>query len=335
MKVDKKRVKNILLITLSNLGDIILTTPVLERLHDEFPEASIDIMTGAAGLDIFMMHQAVRDVFIRKKRQPVIKRLPEVIELYKKRYDLVVDLKNSLIPYLAGAKYHSRLSFSFGRGKRPMHKKDEHLAKLAGLVEDPFSNTRFFMPTNEDERSYIEEMMAGSKGDIVVMNPGSKSRYKRWDAAKYAELARRLVSGSGCSVFVIGNENDMRTVEHVISCAPASVVDLCCKTSIGALAELIRRADLIVTNDSAPLHVASAVNTPTIAIFGPSDEKMYGPLAEKSVVVAPDVSCRPCMRPDCGAGYDEGCISMVEVDTVLAAAREILKTQDSRLRTQD
>ncbi|MDD3089741.1 MAG: glycosyltransferase family 9 protein, partial [Candidatus Omnitrophica bacterium] len=80
----------------------------------------------------------------------------------------------------------------------------------------------------------------------------------------------------------------------------------------------------VVTNDSAPLHVASAVNTPTVAIFGPTDERRYGPLSVKSRVVTPSVPCRPCGRALCSTGPDEGCISQISVNEVFRAAKELL-----------
>ena len=82
--------------------------------------------------------------------------------------------------------------------------------------------------------------------------------------------------------------------------------------------------DLVLTNDSAPLHVASAANTPTIAVFGPFDERRYGPLAEGSVVIKPDIPCRPCDKAHCAMGFDKGCISRIEVDEVFQAARRML-----------
>jgi ADP-heptose:LPS heptosyltransferase len=127
-----------------------------------------------------------------------------------------------------------------------------------------------------------------------------------------------------CLVLICGNEDDRDVVKQVVSFAEKEHVDLCCKTSIGVLSELMRRSDIVITNDSAPLHMASAVNAPTIAIFGPSDESKYGPLSEKSRVLKPDIPCRPCGKALCAIGPDEGCIGRVNVDEVFEAAKELL-----------
>ncbi|MFH1798653.1 MAG: lipopolysaccharide heptosyltransferase II [Candidatus Omnitrophota bacterium] len=316
-----KEIKSILFITLSNLGDIILTTPVLERLCDAFPEAGIDVITGSAGEELFVSHPAVRKITVNKKCQNLIRRLNQVIELRAEKYDVVVDLKNSLIPYLTGAKLYSRFLIP-----KICHKKEEHLSRLSCLGIDPFVNNHFFMPeTKDEERDYIKGLIARrARRKIVIINPGAKSHLKRWPAYKYAELSDRLSREAGCYIFVVGSENDMETIEVFMSNKKETVVNLCRKTSIASLAELTRQASLVITNDSAPLHIASAVGTRTIAIFGPTDERKYGPLAQGSKVIKSDVSCRPCEKAQCARGIAQGCISDIEVNDVFQMAEKLL-----------
>ncbi|MFH1665314.1 MAG: glycosyltransferase family 9 protein, partial [Candidatus Omnitrophota bacterium] len=320
-----------LFITLSNLGDIILTTPVLGRLHKEFPGAYIDVITGAPGKEIFMPHPAVRKVTVHVKRRSIGGRLREVMAIRGEKYDMVVDLKNTLIPYLAGAKYHTRVFIPVWPGMRSarnngIHKRDEHLAKLSHMGMDISAPADFFMPSGDTEKKFIDGILAAAGGEkTVVIAPGAKSHLKRWPARKYAMLANRLVAEFGCRVYLTGDAADKKVIEEVAGhTAAGTVSDICCKTSVSALGELMRRSDLVITNDSAPLHVASAVNTPTVAVFGPSDEKKYGPLAGRSRVIKPRVPCRPCGKALCSPGPDEGCITLIGVDEVFEAAREIL-----------
>lgn len=323
-KPEKSEIKTILFLTLSNLGDIILTTPVLEKLHDEFPEAKVDVVTGPPGEAIFKAHPAVRSVVVRKRRQKILERVREVFSFRRKKYDMVVDLKNTLIPYFAGAKYHTTLST---RGKGNFHKKDEHLSKLEVFGVDPFSNNRFFMPVEDSEKYRVEGILKTCDGieKVIVMNPGAKSHLKRWDVRKYAELSDRLVYELGCKVFLTGNADDEEVVVKFNLLAKNAPINICSKTTIGELSELMRRVDLVITNDSAPLHVASAVNAPTVAIFGPSNEKKYGPLSDKNIVIKPGVSCRPCEKALCSTGPSEGCIVDIKVGEVFAAAKELLE----------
>jgi ADP-heptose:LPS heptosyltransferase len=205
-----------------------------------------------------------------------------------------------------------------------MHKMDEHLMKLASLGIDPLANSRFFMPVSDQEKEYIDQLIDPEWKRMVVISPGAKSHLKRWAAVKFARLADKIVSELKCRVILVGNEDDNETMGHIMSAVTTPVKDLCCTTTIGALAELMKRSDLVITNDSAPLHVASAVNAPTLAIFGPTDERKYGPLGSKSRVIKPEKPCRPCGRALCAIGPVEGCIADITLEEVFEEARKML-----------
>lgn len=336
MNINETGIHTILLITLSNLGDIILTTPVLEKLHDEFPSARIDVISGGPGREVFGEHPSVRDVMVNVKREPLRVRLRRVMELRARKYDLVVDLKNTAMPFVLGTRFRTSAALAgrrapvSGRGARGAgfehgHKVYEHLSRLMPLGIDVTGAPRFFIPVKKKEKDLVDRVFGEHPGKkIVVMNPGAKSHLKRWDGANFALLADRLTNELECRVYVVGNEDDRETLERFFSLLKVNVTDLSCRTTLGALSELMRRSAAVVTNDSAPLHVASAVNAPTVAIFGPTDEKKYGPLAAKRAVLKPDVPCRPCMKALCAVGPDEGCISRVTVEEVFEATRKLL-----------
>jgi len=321
--VKRADIRKILFITLSNLGDIILTTPVLERLVSEYPGARIDVITGAPGIDIFSKHPAVAGVSVHSRKMSLADRLKQVAGLRKEHYDVVVDLKNSLLPYAVGAK--KRTSLFSGKRSPDVHKRDEHLLKLADLgIKDPLERPRFFLPVSPEDGSYVEDLLGREWTRIVIVNAGAKSHLKRWDPGKFAALSDLLVSELKCRIVLTGADEDAEVTGKVASSVTTPIKDLCSKTTLGGLAALMARADLVITNDSAPLHVASAMNTPTLAIFGPTDEKKYGPLAERHKVVKPATPCRPCEKALCDKGRDEGCISDIGVDTVYAMAKQML-----------
>jgi len=328
MKIDSKKVKSILFITLNNLGDIVLTTPVFLGLCRNFPGAVIDVVTGGAAEEIFVSHPGVRRVDVHRRRLSIIQRLPVVWALRKKRYDLVIDLKNSLLPNLIGARYHRKLtSLILEPVKRKIrwHKKEEHLARLAELgIEVPVSSD-FYIPETEENKKYVSEVM-GSCGKAVILNPGSKSHLKRWPAEKFAELGDKLSSELGCGIFLIGNEADKEVIERVKRGMKAPFVDLCSRTSVSCLYSVMKRSALVVTGDSAPLHVASAAGVPAVAIFASTDEVRYGPLSAGSKVVVSKVKCRPCNLANCASGYETGCITDIETEEVYRAALGILGT---------
>jgi len=326
MKIDREKVKSILFITLNNLGDIVLTTPVFLALHKNFPEAVIDVVTGDPGREIFVSAARVRRVDIHRRRLSIIERLSAARELRKRRYDLVIDLKNSLMPNLIGARYHRSLislSMEFIRRKSRCHKKDEHLSHLTDLGISVSACSDFYIPETEEDERYVSEIIrAGEK--VLIINPGSKSHLKRWPAVKFAELGDRLSSEFNCKIFLIGNELDKEVVARVKEHMKAPSEDLCRATSISRLYSIMRRSALIITGDSAPLHIASAAGLPAVAIFASTDEVKYGPLSIGSRVVKADVSCRPCNLANCALGYKDGCITNIETDEVFLAAKGIL-----------
>lgn len=329
MKIDKGKVKKILLISLSNLGDVILTTPVFQKLREEFPDAAVDVVIGPAGKELFEGCPSVRDIIVSEKHRSLTGRRRYMAMLRGKRYDMAVDLKNTLVPLFLGTQCRSRIFFlsklNFPREKKPLHKKDEHLLKLRDMEIDT-GGAGFLVPVKDKDKTAVDKILGGAAGSrLVVINPGAKSHLKRWSVRKYAELSDRLVSELGCSVFIIGNEDDRDVIRTFTAAISQPVKDLCCRTSVGELMELMSRVSLVITNDSAPLHMASAVNAPTVAIFGPSDEQKYGPLSGKNKVVKPDVPCRPCRKALCATGPDEGCLAMVEVDEVFTAAKKLLE----------
>jgi len=327
MKIDREKVKSILFITLNNLGDIVLTTPVFLALQKNFPAAVIDVVTGDAGREIFVSDARVRRVDIHRRRLSVIERLFAARELKKRRYDLVIDLKNSLMPNIIGARYHRSLislAMEFIRRKSRCHKKEEHLAHLTDLGISVPACSDFYIPETEEDEKYVSEIIrAGEKS--VIINPGSKSHLKRWPAVKFAELADRLSLEFGHKIFLIGNELDKEVVARVKEHMKAPFTDLCCRTSIARLFSIMRRSSLIVTGDSAPLHIASAAGLPAVAIFASTDEVKYGPLSIGSRVVKADVSCRPCNSANCALGYEDGCIANIETDKVFLAAKRVLE----------
>jgi len=320
--IDRTKIRSILLVSLANLGDIVLTTPVLDKLIFEFPGAAIDVMCGPAGEEVFAKNPRVREVIINRKHLPIAERMKLTAYLRRKKYDMAIDLKNTALPFLAGARYRTGIF----KPKMPSrtHKMDEHLVALQCFGISG-AGASFCVTASADDKRLVDAMLSACKGKkVAVISPGSKSHLKRWSAEKFAELSDLLIKEHGCEVFVIGDAADKEVVKRMKTFARYPVQDLCCGTNIGMVYELMRQADIVVTNDSAPLHIASAANAPVVAIFGPSDEKKYGPVSESCAVVAPDRSCRPCCNALCKKGPAEGCIPDVTVEDVYKTAKELL-----------
>ncbi len=322
MIIDKTQVKRILVITLSNVGDIILTTPVIRTLAKEFPKARLDVMVGPQGEEIFEKDPAVFKVIIYDKYMPWTEKRRLQLKLKKLRYDLVVDIRNTVFPLLIGPKFRTATIQKFPRGA--MHRKKRHLHRLRSLGITNLEENSYVHIVREDDE-YTAKMLEseGITGPIVVMSPGAKSHLKRWTPEGFAGLGDRLIRECGACVILVGTAEDKGTVDGVVAKMKEGAHNFTGKTNIRQLAALLKRAKVLVTNDSAPLHLGCAVGTKVVALFGPTDPRKYGPTGEFDVVICKKLSCSPCEDAVCEHNYE--CMRLITADEVFEAAKVMLE----------
>jgi heptosyltransferase-2 len=322
MQIDKSQVNRILVITLSNVGDIILTTPVINALSKEFPGVRIDVMVGPQGRDIFNKDPRIFKVIIYDKHLPIGEKRRLQLKLKKLRYDLVVDIRNTVFPILIAPKYRTATIQRFPRAV--MHSRARHLHRLKSLGIENVENVSYIHITKEDEE-HVDNLIKenGIKEPIVVVNAGAKSHLKRWSPEGFAEVADRLITECKASVVLVGLKEDEAIVKDVTSRMKQNPYVLVDKTNIRQLAALLKRAKLLVTNDSAPLHLGCAVGVKVAALFGPTDPNKYGPTGEFDVVIKEKLSCAPCEKAECVRNYE--CMKLITPDAVFEAAKMILE----------
>ncbi|MDD5428226.1 MAG: glycosyltransferase family 9 protein [Candidatus Omnitrophica bacterium] len=321
MQVDKTQVNRILVITLSNIGDIILTTPVIRTLATEFPGVRIDVMVGPQGRGIFEKDPSIFKVIIYDKHIPISEKRRLQIKLKKLHYDLVVDIRNTVFPMLIAPKYRTSTIQRFPRSV--IHSKARHLHRLKSLGIEGTESLAYIHITKEDEE-YVDTLIKerGITDPIVVVNAGSKSHLKRWAADGFAEISDRLISDCKASVVLVGLMEDEAIVKEVASKMKQRPHILVGKTNIRQLAALLKRSRLLVTNDSAPLHLGCAVGVKVVALFGPTDARKYGPTGEFDVVISEKLSCAPCEKAECVRNYE--CMKLITPDAVFDAAKMII-----------
>ncbi len=318
MTIDKSQVKRILVITLSNIGDIILTMPVIKALSKEFPDSRIDVMAGPNGKGIFEKDPRIFKLIIYDKHTSVAQKRRLQLKLRKLRYDIVVDLKNTIFPLLLGPRYRTSPIQSFP--KDILHKKYRHLYRLRSLGLQNISEDAYIHIPKEDDE-YIDTLIkeGGITDPIVIINPGAKSHLKRWTAEGFQEIADRLVNECKATIVFIGIGEDKDIVEDLTRKMKGVHHNFVNKTNIRQLASLLKRTKLLITNDSAPLHLGCAVGTRVLAIFGPTDPKKYGPTGEFDIVINKKLSCSPCESAACK--YAHECMKLISADEVYEAAK--------------
>ncbi len=323
MRIDKKKIKKVLLITLTNIGDIVLTTPVVSALKREFSDAQLDVMVGPQGRDIFGKHPAISGVIIYDKHIRVREKRHLVQRLRRERYDLVVDLKNTLFPMLIGSRYRTSLMQKTPR--EAVHKRDFHLSKLIFLGIDT-KDAPFSIYVSAKDRDYIDILLKGlpDKDRFVAMSPASKSLIKRWKKDGFARLGDRLARELGISVVMVGGKEDIPLISEIIEGMESNPINLAGLTNIPQLAYLLERASLLITNDSAPMHVGCASGTDVLAIFGPTDPRKYGPRGKNDKVVRRELQCSPCEAAQCKSKHE--CMRMISVDDVYNVVKEMVNS---------
>ena len=318
MIADKSKIKRILVITLSNIGDVILTTPVIRVLSREFPSSRIDVMTGPSGKDIFNKDPRIFKLIIYDKHTSIAEKRRLQLKLKKLKYDLVVDLKNTAFPILLMPKFMTSPIHAFP--KDLLHKKERHLHRLHPLgLKDLKEESYIYIP--EEDRFYVENLIKENNitEPIVVINPGAKGHLKRWTIEGFAEVADRLSNESKASVVFVGLGEDADVINEITRKMKGKFYNLTGKTNIRQLAALLKKSKLVLTNDSAPLHLGCAMGIRVLAIFGPTDPKKYGPTGEFDIVINKKLFCSPCESAQCK--YNQECMKLISADEVYDAAK--------------
>lgn len=317
-------IRKILFITLSNIGDVILTLPVFSALKDNFPDAAIDIVIGPRPEQIFKKDPRVNRVFVYDKHAGFKDKMRLVARLRAERYDLAVDMKTSLLPILIAAKHKA----FFPRVKSQVkHKRLVHLETLRPFGINYREQKNIYI--DDESRNRIDMLLEHSNvkdTDVIIgVSPGSRSRLKQWKKEAFVDVINSIIKDPRHKVILIGDLNDVVLSKEIASMVnPAgSLIDLTGKTSLNELFALIQKFNLLLTCDSASMHIASDLGIKIVALFGPTDPEEYGPRGDKDIVIRKNLKCSPCKKARCRFGTHE-CMHSIHSQEVLAAIEKII-----------
>ncbi|MFA5402718.1 MAG: lipopolysaccharide heptosyltransferase II [Candidatus Omnitrophota bacterium] len=319
-------VNKILFISLSNIGDALLSLPVLDHLRVNFPAAQITVLAGERPREIFEANPSVHRFILFDKKNTAGKNIKLFNCLRKEKFDLIVDLRNSFLGAILPARYRTSAFLKIPAHLK--HMKDRHLYRIKDITKInilPVLAKSLYCAPEDNERMerLLKENNIGKDDRIVVLSPGSRSHTKRWPKERFAELVKKLREEFPVKIILIGDREDVENNKYITKDTGLPILDLSGKTTLRELACLLRKASLLITNDSANLHMASYLDIPVIAIFGITDDEKYGPWSKVSYAVKKEIPCRPCQKPQCKFGTLE-CMSLVKADDVFRAAKVIL-----------
>src|SRR5206468_12433233 len=170
----------------------------------------------------------------------------------------------------------------------------------------------------------IRECECKGARPLAMLLPGARYWFKAWPVERFAELADRLTGVAGCRVLVGGDAREREVAEAIRTRSRFAPTVLTGRTTLRQIAADIKRCALFVGNDNGPMHMAAALGTPVVAMFGPSDPAVWGPCGEQHRILYKGLDCRACFHPDCFRG-DQNCMRLITVDEVWAAAQELLR----------
>lgn len=264
---------NILFITLSNIGDAIMTTPTLERVHQIYPDAVIDLVCDPRSQVLFT-HCPYRGEIILKEKKQGKKGLWQLIKkLRKKRYDLIVDLRTDGLSYLLRAK---RRLTKWGHKPYGPHAVEDLISIIDRINPDrKIPSTKIWLTDELD--SQAKKLTASlPEGKWLAIGPGANWEPKTWAVENFSLVANALADETN-AVILLGGTGDIEKSKHLKTALQGPYLDLTGTTDLLTTAAVLKLCELFIGNDSGLGHLAAAVNTPTVSVFGPGRPERYHP----------------------------------------------------------
>lgn len=342
-KIPYKRIKRILVIELLYIGDLIAITPTLRALKKRFPKAETTLMTLPGMKDVISGNPNVDHIISYSKRE-IRENFNKVVNDLRWKYDLAVILHpgsfriswllvRADIPYRVGC---TKVGFLEGKGYflthkvKPSwelkHKIDDNL-DVVGTIYAETDDKHLEIYTPKEAEEYVgrklKEKGVESKDYLVCIQAIPKHRSHEWINERFAELADRLIEKNKKVVFV-GAQKDGEKTEDIIDLMKnkEKAINFCGETNIKQFFALIKRSNLVISVDSAAMHVAAAFNKKIVALFGAGNPKIWRPYCSKAeVIFKEDKVCTSCMKHKCRKGYK--CMEAITVDDVMEAVERL------------
>ena len=348
----KNEEMKILIIKLSSLGDVIQTLPVLIPLRKNFPDAKISWLVEEEAVEIIKGNPLVDQIIISRKNRWIkalsnFGKLRQIVQegnafckdLRSCSYDFVIDfqglLKSGIFVGLSRGKRklgfapvrekaHIFLNEKIPFPKTPLHAVERYLFLVASLGCSGV-NPEFFIPIRQNHRDRILNFLRENKitldKPLILLHPGTRWKTKLWVEAKWAILGDWLQEKTGAQVVFTGSVNDLSLIERIIGKMRFPAVNTAGMWGLNELAFLQKQADVVIIPDSGPMHLASAMGTSVIALFGPTDPKLTGPYSERSRVIMKAAECQPCFKRKC---LSHECMKEITVKEVWEATEAVL-----------
>ena len=344
---------NILIVKMSAVGDVIHTLPALNAIRKHYPDAHIAWLVEEAASDLVAGHDAVDRVLISGRKRWIkgifgsgnVGDLKEayrfIRQLRDTRYDLILDFQSLLKSGVLIGLSKGKRKVGFGKGmehtehsywflnERVPAVSMEHHALLRGMmlleaVGIPSSEIVFDLPVLDRHRDAVRDLLdlhgVTKEKRLAAIHPIAKWDTKLWDNEKFSVLADRLIEEFDANVVFTGSAADRDTILRIISAMQGDAANLAGETTLLMLAALYEEAAFVVSPDTGPMHLAAAVDTPVVALFGPTAPWRTGPFGSGHQIIRAGLECSPCFKRKCET---KACMDRISVEDVIGGIRNL------------
>lgn len=354
-EIGKNR-KRILIVKPSSLGDIVHALPVLYRLRQEYPHAHIAWLVKEEWKDILATNPLLDELIILRKG--IRGFMDSLQEVRKGHFDMVIDLqglfRSGVITFLSGSSV--RIGFSNARElahifynrktvppEEPIHAVDRYMLTLKEIIHGspgfsggPYPGMAATDPTPvfplypeiedfEWVNKFLKKHNLADKKPLIAINPFARWEKKRWPLRLFLTLIKSLIYELKAGIILLGSLQDINTAEEMVRPLKKDIAIAAGKTTLRNLVALLDQSDLLVTNDSGPMHIASALGTPVVALFGPTSPALTGPYGKIHRVIKKDLECSPCFRKSC-VHKRPLCMEAITIEEVMQVVRDKLSS---------
>ena len=333
--------KRILIIEVNWVGDILFTTPAIRAIRENNPKSFIAVLVVPRCVEMLEDNPSIDEIIVfdeKAAHRGVFGRLSLILELRKRRFDTVISFHRSmsrmLIAVFAGISrrigYYTRkrswlLTDTVAMSEGQLHRVEYFLNITRAVgIDTTDKNYQFFIPEASLIKAdqILRENSIGKDEGFFVINPGGNWPPKRWPKERYAKLCQGLKARYGRRIVITGAEKDIPLAEDIIRISGDCAISICGETTLKELAAVMRRASLVVSNDSGPMHIAVSQKTPTIAVFGPTDPAITGPYGDgRYIILHKWEECEvPCYDLSC---KDFRCMEEISAEEVLDAIKRL------------
>jgi len=342
----------ILILKPSSLGDVIQALPVLRLLKLHFRNAEIFWWIDSALAPLLEDDPDLTGIVrFERKRWKSLRYWPEMARsirwMREQKFDLVIDLqslaRSGAFAWLANGKFlvglddaregaHGYYDIAVPRKSFHTHAVDWYLSVLP-QIGVPIHNNFQWIPERQETATKVESIFKSKlnpqsaicNSQLIVLQPGARWNNKRWPVENFSALVKLLAQKFPDARFaILGSADDKSLGEKISAAEPNRILNLCGETSLPEMIEWIRLCDLMITNDTGPMHVAAALGKPLVALFGPTEPRRTGPYGQLQNVLQIQLPCEPCMKSNCTWKNPIECLTTISPQTVFERAQKLI-----------